>query len=102
MSPGEFREFVDWHNDEEVERSRDDQKIDDGGDECAESYCTEHQNVRKIWLTDQGGDDCHQNIVDQRVDNRAKRRTDDHADCQVDHISAHDERFETLEHRLPP
>src|SRR6185437_8638628 len=40
----------------------------------------------------------HDDIIHERGDNFSESRTDDHTDCEINHIAAHCELFELLQH----
>src|SRR5215469_11456212 len=60
------------------------------------------EEARKIHLAHQPAEWRHQQIVDQRGYHASKRRSDNHADRQVQHVAPHGEFFEFFQHESSP
>ena len=58
--------------------------------------------VGKIEPAGDGADQRHDNVVDQRIDDRPECGADDDADGKIDDVAAHGEFLEFLEHRSHP
>ena len=102
-------QFVDSFNKDKDDKSHQ-QEVDDRSNKVAEvdrSYIQRLCCFGKVYLTGFGigeiltGDQCndpcntgHDNIVTERTDDRVERSADDHTDCKIHDVSAHDELFE--------
>src|ERR1043166_4849937 len=97
----------------------DDHEIDEDGDEVAprehralflgvgqrrrrHALRQRDEIVREIEAAGHRADDRHEDVADHRLDDLAEGRADDHADRKIDHVAAHREFLEFLEHRYPP
>src|SRR5260370_948360 len=99
--------------------SRDEQEIDDDGEEVAPSQhgplllgvrqCRggdlQRQGdeiVREVEPAGDRADDRHDDVADERTHDGAECRSDDHANGEIDHVAAQGKLLEILEHGLFP
>jgi hypothetical protein len=103
--------------DQEKNRERDDQKIQNiveknsvierrragclGGRDAGILFARQiYKQIGKIDSAQKQPDGRHQNVLYERRDNFSERCADNHADSQVDDIATHDEFFEFAVHKV--
>src|SRR5215467_4822688 len=60
------------------------------------------EEVLEVHAAEEPPDRRHDDVVDERGDDRAERGAHDHTDRQVDDVAPHDERLEFAQHGSPP
>ena len=99
---GHVAEFVDRHQNAEIDGDGDDEEIQNSAQHCAERNgraveCDRQQTIH-VRLAEDHGDERIDDAVDDRVDHGGDGTAHDDTDGHVDHVAACDEFLESFEH----
>src|SRR5581483_4177753 len=95
-------QHVHWRDHEEIDGRRDQQERNSSIDEVTNREVRAadgKSQVRKIGLTDNGGNKRSQQVLSKSRDYRGESRAHDHADCHIHNIAAQNELLESTEHK---